>query len=93
MSFIKYIKCSQLLALIYRKLKGKYTYNRSQIRFNPHSIVHADPQHEDMFEHGNYKRRKRMKRPSIYRYANHHLYHDPALFRLQGFYPPRPQIR
>ncbi|XP_042206756.1 forkhead box protein E4-like [Homarus americanus] len=26
-----------------------------------------DPQHEDMFEHGNYKRRRRMKRPNMYR--------------------------
>nr|USJ75257.1 forkhead box L2 [Macrobrachium rosenbergii] len=28
-----------------------------------------DPQHEDMFEHGNYKRRRRMKRPNLYRHA------------------------
>ncbi|CAL4073312.1 unnamed protein product [Meganyctiphanes norvegica] len=28
-----------------------------------------DPGHEDMFEHGNYKRRRRMKRPNMSRYA------------------------
>lgn len=36
-----------------------------------------DPQHEDMFEHGNYKRRRRMKRPNMYRHA--YTYHDAYL--------------
>uniref|UniRef100_A0A6A7G970 Forkhead box protein L2 n=1 Tax=Hirondellea gigas TaxID=1518452 RepID=A0A6A7G970_9CRUS len=56
-----------------------------------------DPQHDEMFEPGNYKRRKRMKRPNLYRYTSHHLaspYHDPSFLRLQGahFYPPHAQI-
>ncbi|KAF2364049.1 Fork head domain [Trinorchestia longiramus] len=57
-----------------------------------------DPQHEEMFEPGNYKRRKRMKRQNLYhRYTGHHLasaYHDPAFFRLQApaFYPSHHQI-
>ncbi|KAA0189494.1 hypothetical protein HAZT_HAZT002915 [Hyalella azteca] len=50
-----------------------------------------DPNHEEMFEPGNYKRRKRMKRQNIYRYPGPHLpsAYDPAFYRLppSSFYP------
>ncbi|XP_068213040.1 forkhead box protein E1-like [Palaemon carinicauda] len=49
-----------------------------------------DPQHEDMFEHGNYKRRRRMKRPNLYRHA--YTYHPEAYLGIspRSFFPPSP---
>jgi len=40
-------------------------------------VLYLDPQYEDMFENGNYRRRRRMKRP--YRNAPYHkpLFGDP----------------
>nr|ALD48735.1 forkhead box L2 [Procambarus clarkii] len=48
-----------------------------------------DPQHEDMFEHGNYKRRRRMKRPNnMYRHA--YTYPDYLGLTSRAFFPPSP---
>uniref|UniRef100_A0A146LR59 Forkhead box protein L2 n=1 Tax=Lygus hesperus TaxID=30085 RepID=A0A146LR59_LYGHE len=45
-----------------------------------------DPQHADMFENGNYRRRRRMKRP--YRPAK--LFHDSPYLHRGIFHPPYP---
>ncbi|XP_037795163.1 forkhead box protein D3-like isoform X1 [Penaeus monodon] len=48
-----------------------------------------DPNHEDMFEHGNYKRRRRMKRPNMYRHA--YTYPDAYLgLSSRAFFPTSP---
>ncbi|XP_053640003.1 forkhead box protein E4 isoform X2 [Cherax quadricarinatus] len=47
-----------------------------------------DPMHEDMFEHGNYKRRRRMKRPNMYRHA--YAYPDYLGLTSRAFFPTSP---
>ncbi|KAK4314920.1 hypothetical protein Pmani_013832 [Petrolisthes manimaculis] len=50
-----------------------------------------DPQHEDMFEHGNFKRRRRMKRPPLYRPGTY-IYPGNCLTLASGasFFPSTP---
>ncbi|XP_076035950.1 uncharacterized protein LOC143021939 isoform X2 [Oratosquilla oratoria] len=44
-----------------------------------------DPQHDDMFEHGNYKRRRRMKRPNMFRHS--YSYPDYLGISPRSFFP------